>query len=171
MNTKLIVALAIAAALVAGLLLADKDAGQTFEDSPIETEAPPTGSASDGSTAPSRFPVEIPALKNAEDAVEPPRWPDAVESLIYDHLSQLEGFEFTNIASVGCGAHTCEIVFSGQNPNPTIIDGYSDVMNGLFRPPISAQKGSMGTREIAPGARQFVIEISNVLHVEPTVNP
>jgi hypothetical protein len=170
MNMKQIVALAIAAALVAGFLLAGKDNSQTADDLQIEAEPTPTGSTSAGSTMPSRDPVEVHVSKNAEDAVEPPKWPDEIENMIFDYLSQLEGFEFVAITSVQCEAHTCEIVFSGPNPNPTIVDDYSGIMSGLHRPPINAGQGSIGTREIAAGAREFVISISNVPYVEPTVD-
>ena len=184
MNMKLIVALAIAAALVAGFLLADKDINQTADDLQIEAEPAPAGSASVDSTAPSHVPdealdaasghnahpVEVHVSQNTEDVVEPPRWPDAVENLIFDYLLQLEGREFTNIAAVACEVHTCKIFFSGRNPNPTIVDDYSGIMNGLYQPPINARQGSIDMRELAAGGRLFVIKISNVPYVEPTVN-
>lgn len=181
---KLIFGLTFAGALLAGFLLADKDDGQTADDSQHVAGSKPTESAPTGSTTPLHVPaeasnaasegdtqsVEVHDSANADGAVKSPKWPDAVENMIFDYLSQLEGFRFTTITSVECEAHTCEIVFSGLNPNPTIVDDYSGILNGLYRAPINAQQGSIGTREIAAGAREFVISISNVPYVEPTVD-
>jgi hypothetical protein len=183
MNIKLIVAAAIAAALVAGFLLADRSKGQTADDLQIVAVSKQIEPASAESATPSHIPgralsaaskndaqsVEIHDSQNTEDAAEAPRWSDGIENMIFDYLSTQEGFEFTNIASVECEVHTCEIVFSGLNPNPTTVGDYGDIMSGLFLPPISAGQGRIFTREIVAGAREFVIEISNVPYVEPTV--
>ena len=183
MKMKLIVASAIVAALVAGFVLADRNRVQTADDLQFVGVPKQIEPASADSATPSHVPgralnaasendaqsVEIHDSQNAEDAAEAPKWPDGIENLIFNYLSTQGGFEFTNIASVECEVHTCEIVFSGLNPNPTIVDDYSDIVSGLFRPPISAGQGSIRTREIVAGAREFVINISNVPYVEQTV--
>ncbi len=104
----------------------------------------------------------------AESGFAGPSWPDGVEGLIFDYFSQQEEFEFTSITSVQCEVQTCEIVFTGTNPNPLIVDDFSELVHGLYRPPLNARQGSIGTREIAAGAREYVIKISNVPYIEPT---
>jgi len=100
--------------------------------------------------------------------IDGPKWPEGIENLIFDYFSQLEDFKFVSINSVNCEPQTCEIVFSGTSANPIYVDDYSDVMSGLYRQPINAQQGSIGTREIAAGAREFVITISSIPYVEPS---
>jgi len=100
--------------------------------------------------------------------IDDPKWPEGIENLIFDYFAQLEGFKFVSINSVNCETQTCEIVFSGTSPNPKFVDDYSDVLGGLYRPPINAQQGSIGTREIAAGVREFVITISSIPYVEPS---
>jgi len=55
--------------------------------------------------------------------------------------------------SVSCDAARCEIALTGK-------DGYGELFNKLFeesRPDFRVPSASLGTRETAPGARQYVI--------------
>ncbi len=94
-------------------------------------------------------------------------WPDGIEGLLLDYFAQQKNFEFTSISSVKCDEHHCEIIFTGTDPNPLIVDAYSALQSGFYGPPFYAKQGSLGTREIAPGARVFVITLSNVPYQEP----
>lgn len=126
--------------------------------SPAHTQKLGSDAANDGAAQK----LDEQPLSPGGDSAAPFRWPAAVENLILEYLSQLERFDFTTITSVRCDTSDCEIVFSGLEPNPTIVDEYHEVLGGLYLPPINAMQGSIGTREIAAGNREFVIRISNV---------
>lgn len=127
-----------------------------------------TANRADAATDESRQPAAADEIDEPVTTLEVSKWPDGIENLIFDYFSQLEGLQFVSINSVNCEPQICEIIFSGATPNPETVDDYSDVLNGLYRPPINAQTGSIGTREIAAGAREYVIRITNVPYVEPS---
>ncbi|MGI9287918.1 MAG: hypothetical protein ACR2P1_21210 [Pseudomonadales bacterium] len=182
MNIKLIAAVTLVIALVAGYLIVNKYSSPTGDGPRDVAELRSTESSVENSSIPSHYPEDVSnntngnennhlvdlAPQKVDNRSQGPTWPEGVEDLILDYFSQLEGFEFTSITSVQCQIQTCEIVFSGKNPNPTVVDEFSEVTRGLYQPPLNAQQGSIGTREIAPGAREFVINISNVPYVKKT---
>ena len=96
-----------------------------------------------------------------------PSWPSDVEHLLFEFFARQYDLEFTSISSIECDQHTCEIVFTGTDANPLIVDGFSQLQSRLFRQGFNVMQGSLGTREIAPGAREFVMNLSNIPYEEP----
>jgi hypothetical protein len=109
---------------------------------------------------------EAPAPRDARDRTrgEPPQEPfsaspDVIENLILDTLAQLRP-SVLSINSVTCDGTTCQIGLSGNDVNPERVGPReSEITTALFR----AQSGfriltaGASTREIAPGAREYVV--------------
>ncbi len=88
-------------------------------------------------------------------------WPPDMENQIWEFFSHQPDPNITSIVSVQCTETKCEIVFTGTEVNPQYVDEYSVLNDALGRTFSMIQSGSLGRREIAPGARAFVITISN----------
>jgi hypothetical protein len=83
------------------------------------------------------------------------------------HFQRLkfEALELTSLTSVECDTLRCRIVFTGVEPNPQYVDAYRDLSAALMNPPWNDYRptsGSMGTREVSPGAREYVLEFTYV---------
>lgn len=182
MNFKPVAISTFVIAIVAGYALYERFADPTnaeitnqaeprVPDIAVDSGAAPILDIANNSNSIADNPEQVAVSNNTDvigNDIDGPKWPEGIENLILDYFSQLEGFKFVSINSVNCEPQTCEIVFSGTSPNPQFVDGYSDVMSGLYRQPINARQGSIGTREIAAGAREFVIAISSIPYVEPS---
>lgn len=94
---------------------------------------------------------------------EPPyAKPAEIENLLSEFLAQQPGLEVVSITSVECTATSCEIALGGTDPNPQKVGPYGRLFEALgsrrwqdFR----ILSGSIGTREITPGAREYVMRI------------
>jgi hypothetical protein len=100
--------------------------------------------------------------------------PDEIENAISEFLANQPGLEVTSIRSIQCDEHRCEIALTGRDPNPTFVDQYSALWHKIlthhwdhFRP----LQGGLGTREIAPGAKEYVAGFRYIAFEPPSDNP
>ncbi len=79
-----------------------------------------------------------------------------------------------SINSVGCGPTECEIAFLGANANPRVVDAqtnFSDALHSERWRDLRILSGSVGTREIAPGGREYVITFTYQPLVDRSADP
>lgn len=86
--------------------------------------------------------------------------PTEIEHLILQTIAERRP-SVLSINSVKCGATTCEIAFTGTDINPRVIDAQENLSIMLLASErwrdFRILSGGMGTREISPGAREYVI--------------
>ena len=101
---------------------------------------------------------------------------DELENRIRQHIAQTPGLTLTSITSVQCDETQCEIAFTGTDANPRFVDQYSQFQESLWRQ-IAADgfvqflTGGLGTREIAAGAKEYVMGFTYVAIDPPTTDP
>jgi hypothetical protein len=85
--------------------------------------------------------------------------PKQIEPLVLQIIARQPGLGVVGF-SVSCDAAQCEIALAGREISPVRISEYGDLPTQLFkesRPDFRVLSSGMGTREIAPGAREYVI--------------
>ena len=101
--------------------------------------------------------------------------PAEIENAILQLLARQPGLELVSINSVKCNATTCEIAFSRTDFDSRVVGaGASDLQRSL-----SAQRwadvrvlsSNVGTREIAPGARETVLSFEYQPLVDSSDDP
>jgi len=100
--------------------------------------------------------------------------PAEIESAVYQRIAQQSGLELTSLTSVQCDTLRCRIVFSGVEANPQYVDEYRDLSTALMNPPWNDYRptsSSMGTREVSPGAREYVLDFTYVALVNASDDP
>ena len=132
-----------------------------------------------------------PSSTNADDiATEPraadPAWrtpssptpryaePDEIERQLAQFIAQQPGLEIVSLSSIECGATTCEISLTGAEVNPRYVDAYSDLYHKLSSAGANdflIRSAGLGTREIAPGAREYVITFDYRPYVDLSADP
>lgn len=100
--------------------------------------------------------------ENTDLATRPTQsWPESIENQVWEYFAHQSGLKLTNLLSVECSETFCEIVFTGTEVNPKYVDEYSDLVSGMYQQPWNVRRASIGQREISPGAKAFIITISN----------
>jgi hypothetical protein len=102
------------------------------------------------------------AVNKTTDNSSTHSWPSNIEARIWEYFAHRQKTNIISINSVECTETNCVIEFSSTDTNPQYVDAFSDLTSGMYTQNWNVQSGSIGTREIAPGARVFVISISNV---------
>ena len=100
--------------------------------------------------------------------------PAEIERAVYQRISEQPGLRLTSLTSVECDTLKCRIVFSGVDANPQYVDNYNELLGAFGKPPwneFRLTSGSLGTREISPGAREFVMEFTYVALVDLNGDP
>jgi hypothetical protein len=100
--------------------------------------------------------------------------PAEIESAVYQRIAEQPGLRLTSLTSVECDTLRCRIVFSGVEANPQYVDEYRDLPSALMNPPWDDYRptsSSMGTREVSPGAREYVLEFTYVALVNASDDP
>jgi hypothetical protein len=100
--------------------------------------------------------------------------PAQIESTVYQRIAEQPGLELTSLRSVECDTLRCTIVFSGVDVNPRYVDKYHELDSALGRPPwhdYQPTQSSLGTREVAPGVREYVLEFTYVALVNASDEP
>jgi hypothetical protein len=85
--------------------------------------------------------------------------PQQIENLVLQIIARQPGLAAVGL-SVSCDAAQCEIALRGRETNPVRTAEYDELFAALSaesRPEFRVPIASMGTREIAPGAREYVI--------------
>jgi hypothetical protein len=100
--------------------------------------------------------------------------PAQIESAVYQRIAEQPGLELTSLTSVECDTLRCTIGFSGVDVNPRHVDKYHELDRALGRPPwddYQPTQSSLGTREVAPGVREYVLEFTYVALVNASDDP
>jgi hypothetical protein len=105
---------------------------------------------------------------------EPPyaRPPD-IEQQILQFIAERQP-TVLSINSVTCTSTNCEIAFVGADPNPRFIDAHADFDRALHTErwkDFRILSGNLGTREMAPGAREYVVGFIYQPLVELSADP
>jgi hypothetical protein len=88
--------------------------------------------------------------------------PEQIEDRVSEYISEQTGSVITSLGAVECDALQCEISFTGTDPNPRFVDRFVDFGTTLSRRQYGSDgdfvplTSGIGTREIAPGAREYV---------------
>lgn len=85
--------------------------------------------------------------------------PAELENLLLQLLARQPGLEAVGL-SVSCDAARCEIALQGQEVSPSHVGRYSDLNRRVTEEPwqdFQILSGGIGTREVAPGVREYVI--------------
>jgi hypothetical protein len=86
--------------------------------------------------------------------------PAEVENAILQLLARQPSLALVSVNSVKCSATTCEFAFSGTDPNPRGTGPHATaILDSFFAQrwaDVRVLSGSVGTREIVPGARETV---------------
>jgi hypothetical protein len=167
-TTNLVVAGAVAA-FVAAVLWRWPSRVDHLEIGPAESHVPVVASRASS-------PPDVAAEGAGESAAEPaavglgwrasslpsPRYaePDQIEAQLGQFFAQQTGLAVGSLSSIVCGATYCEIALTGTQTNPRYVDEYEGVYSklvGTRRNDFRILSGGIGTREIAPGAREYVM--------------
>ena len=100
--------------------------------------------------------------------------PEEIETQLGQFFATQSGLEVVSLSSIDCSATGCEIALAGTDVNPRYVDAYHDVYEKLISGPWSdflIRSGSIGTREIAPGAREYVISVEYQPFVDLSADP
>jgi hypothetical protein len=100
--------------------------------------------------------------------------PAEIEAAVSQRIAEQSGLELTSLNSVDCDINTCTIVFGGVDVNPQHVGEYSDLPNALTNPPwkdYQPTSASISTREVSPGAREYVIAFTYVALVDGSADP
>lgn len=100
--------------------------------------------------------------------------PSEIEAAVYQRIAEQPGLSLTSLTSVACDTLTCTVVFSGIEADPQYVDEYGDLLSALTRPPwndYQPTSGSIGTREVSPGAREYVLGFTYVALVDTSDDP
>jgi hypothetical protein len=100
--------------------------------------------------------------------------PAEIEAAVYQRISAQPGLKLTSLTSVECNPLRCVIVFTGVEANPQYVNEYHDLMSALGQPPwdnYQPTQSSLSTREVAPGAREYVLEFAYVALVHASNDP
>lgn len=143
-------------------------------DITIAPSAVPTGGPEDGDRV-----VEAPTIGRAAESAASAQVfgrvsPDDIENAIYQRIAEQTGLRLAILTSVECDTSRCTIVFSGVDANPRYVDEYGDLASALMKPPWNDYRptqSSMGTREVSPGAREYLLELRYVALVNASDDP
>jgi hypothetical protein len=101
---------------------------------------------------------------------------DELENRIRQYIAQTPGLTLTSITSVQCDETQCEIAFTGTDPNPRFVGQYSQFQENLWRQVaadgfVQFLTGGLSTREIAAGAKEYVMGFTYVAIDPPSTDP
>lgn len=101
---------------------------------------------------------------------------EELERRIRQYIGQVPGLRMTSLNSVQCDDIKCEIVFTGTDANPQYVDQYSEFSDKLWRQVsddgfVEFLTGGLGTREVAAGAKEYVMGFTYVPIDAPSRDP
>ena len=100
--------------------------------------------------------------------------PAEIESAVHQRLAEQSGLKLTSLGAVECDLRRCTVAFSELDANPLYTDEYSHLLGSLMNSHSKVYQptsGSIGTREISPGAREYAIGLTYVALVDASDNP
>lgn len=173
MKTRALVVLVVAGAAVIGAIglwrrslpAGDTEDAAPDSSAPVATE-PTSSSPSSGRTNVGDAAAEPRAIDPAwqTPSSPSPRYaePEEIERQLAQFIAEQPRLEIVSLSSIECGATACEIALSGSEVNPRYVDAYDDLhtkLSGAAWNDFRILYSSLGTREIAPGAREYVISL------------
>lgn len=181
MNTRTLLVLVAGAAVIAlmGLYLQPSHSGDesVTSDSFAATRALGTSTSAD-LTSTGNDAIDSRAIDPPQRTMPSPspRYaePDEIERQLAQFIAQQPGIEIVSLSSIECGATTCEIALTGAEVNPRYVDAYSDLYHKLSSAggnDFLIRSAGLGTREIAPGAREYVITFDYRPYVDLSADP
>ena len=101
---------------------------------------------------------------------------EELESRVRQYIGQVPGLRMTSLNSVQCDGIKCEIVFTGTDANPQYVDQYMEFERNLWRQVsddgfVEFLTGGLGTREVAAGAKEYVMGFTYVPIDSPSRDP
>jgi hypothetical protein len=183
-NTRTIVVLVIAGAVAIttiGLWRLSSPGGGT-EPQASDSGAPVTTPASASQNPDSTNADQAATRPRTTDAAwrtpssPSPRYtePEEIERQLEQFFAEQAGLEIVSLSSIECGATACEIALTGTEVNPRYVNAYADLHSKLFATPwkdFRILSGGIGTRELAPGAREYVIGFEYQPLVDVSADP
>lgn len=165
MKTRTLVALVVAGtAAVAAVGLWRRSLPVGDAENAFDLEAPasaaPSPSSTNGDDSPTDARVIDPAWRTPSSPSPRYAEPEDIERQLAQFIAEQPGLEIVSISSIDCGATACEIALSGAEVNPRYVGAYSGLQDKLFQGPWNDFRilfGGISTREIAPGAREYVL--------------
>jgi hypothetical protein len=108
------------------------------------------------------------------NAAPPDSHVEELEHRLRQYIGRVPGLTLTSINSVRCDPMRCEIVFTGTSVNPRYVDEYATFQQDLWRQVaddgfVEFLTGSLGTREIVAGAKEYVMGFTYVA-IDPPAN-
>ncbi|HEY3518514.1 MAG TPA: hypothetical protein VGL98_15805 [Gammaproteobacteria bacterium] len=100
--------------------------------------------------------------------------PEEIERQLEQFFAAQRGLEVVSLSSIDCGATACEITLTGTEVNPRYVGAYSELHHKLLTGPwkdFLILSGGISTREIAPGAREYVISFAYQPLVDLSADP
>jgi hypothetical protein len=166
-STKLVIlAIVVAVAIVIVALRRDAVDVLRTPDPTDDQETPSAANASrsEGSRDDDETRDDAPALLTTPPLrrrpLEPTHaQPAHIEGLVLQIIARQPGLEAGSL-SVACDDATCEIALTGREVSPVRLSEFGDLLDKVFRESrgdFRVLLGGMGTREIAPGAREYVM--------------
>ena len=100
--------------------------------------------------------------------------PEEIERQIAQFFAEQPALAIVSLSSIECGATRCEVALAGTEVNPRFADAYSGIFSRLLgtgRADFRILSGGLGTREIAPGAREYVMSFEYQPFVDLSADP
>jgi hypothetical protein len=100
--------------------------------------------------------------------------PDEIETQLGQFFAAQPRLEIVSLSSIDCSATQCQIALTGSEVNPRYVDTYSDLYKKVSAAPwndFRVRSSGLGTREIAPGAREYVISFEYQPLVDLSADP
>ena len=100
--------------------------------------------------------------------------PDEIETQLGQFFAAQQRLEIMSLSSIDCNATQCQLALTGSEVNPRYVDAYSDLFHKLLSEAWNAfrvRSGGLGTHEIAPGAREYVISFEYQPLVDLSADP
>jgi hypothetical protein len=163
----LVVAGATAVAAIGLWRLPVDDAGNVASDleAPVAPAPAPASAASSpsltsGDNTPTAARASDPAWRTPSSPSPRYAEPEDIERQLAQFIAEQPGLQIVSLSSIDCSATACEIALTGAQVNPRYVGAYSELNHKLFAAPWKDFRilfGGISTREIAPGAREYVL--------------
>lgn len=135
--------------------------------------SPLSSSASAGALTVEQRAIDVaPGITSSPD----PRYakPEEIATQLGQFFARQSGLEIVSLSSIDCDATQCAIALAGSEVNPRYVDAYSALFRNLLAEAwndFRVRSGGLGTREIAPGAREYVISFEYQPLVDLSADP
>jgi hypothetical protein len=185
MKIRSLMGLAVVAVCVTGIATLGPWDPSLFDDAETSAGTDPASARSTITAAEAGVTADEPADEPAVSRIVDLAWrapttpspryasPDEIERQIEQFFAEQSGLALVTLSSIDCGATACEIALAGTVVNPRTADSFSGVFQRLFarRDAFRILSGGLGTREIAPGAREYVISFEYQPFVDSSPDP